>query len=78
MEKKLEKNKKTDKLRSIGKQSRESVESVTKKLERICRKGRFYADGEYTIQKRERQAELTCVIYVSCCCSGSCCISRCS
>jgi len=38
--------KKTDMLRSIGKQSRESAESVQKKnrkatLGRICRKGRF-------------------------------------
>jgi len=40
------KSKKTDMLRSIGKQSRESVESVRKKkrkatVGRICRKGRF-------------------------------------
>jgi len=40
------KSKKTDKLRSIGKQSGESVESVleTKReatVRRICRKGRF-------------------------------------
>jgi len=40
------KSKKMDMLRSIGKQSRESVESVWKKkanaaVGRICRKGRF-------------------------------------
>jgi len=39
-------NEKMDMLRSIGKQSRESVESVLKKkrkamVERICRRGRF-------------------------------------
>jgi len=43
---KNEKKKKTDMLRSIGKQSGESVESVGKKkrkatVGRICRKGRF-------------------------------------
>jgi len=43
---KTEKQKKTDMLRSIGKQSGESVESVPKKkrkatARRICRKGRF-------------------------------------
>jgi len=40
------KSKKTDMLRSIGKQSGESIESVLKKkwkatVGRICRKGRF-------------------------------------
>ena len=45
---KTEKFKKTDMLRSIGKQSRESVESVLKKkrkvtVERICRRGGSYS-----------------------------------
>jgi len=45
---KTKKKKKTDMLRSIGKQSGESVESVRKKkrkatVGRICRKGRFKA-----------------------------------
>ena len=44
--KKLKNKKKTDMLRSIGKQSGESMESVLKKerkvtVGRICRKGRF-------------------------------------
>jgi len=50
-QKKKLKSKKTDMLRSIGKQSGESVESVLKKKKksavgRICRTGRFKARNE--------------------------------